>query len=649
MRTRSLVSRRAALLIASLLLLVRTASADDIRVMTSGAFTAAYLELVPQLEGVIKGKVVTAATSMGTGSDSIPSRLERGEAVDVVIVADDALEQLIKDGRVLANSKVALARSSIGMAVRAGSPKPDISSLDALKRTLLQAKSIAYSASVSGTYLTTELFQRLGIADQVLGKSRRIDRERVGAVVARGEAEIGFQQISELLPVPGIELVGPLPPGAQRVTVFSAGVAAGSKNPEAARAFIRFLASSAAAHAVEASGLEPIAHTYTQESAPTRVARVAIDKVLLDAVARGDVPGVVAMVTDRNGVLYQGAFGVADVGTNRPMTVDTIFRIASMTKPITSLAAMQLVEQGRLSLEDPAEKYLPQLANLKVFESFDARTNAYTVRSAKRAPTVRQMLTHTAGLGYNFTSPILRDFKPRAGETYVAGPLLFDPGEQWLYSSGIDWAGRIVEKLSGKNLETYFRDHIFGPLGMSDTSYSVPDDRKRRMTLVHLRRPDGTFQVDPLQPPMSVAQPIGGGGLASTASDYVRFLQMVLNQGTLNGARIASPETIAVMGRNHIGSVGVRALKTAMPERSSDFTFVTDGRDKFGIGFMVTAEARPGRRSAGSLSWGGLHNTYFWIDPERGIAGVILMQFLPFSDSKALAVYDAFERAVYQR
>ena len=265
------------------------------------------------------------------------------------------------------------------------------------------------------------------------------------------------------------------------------------------------------------------------------------------------------------------------------------------------------------------------------------------------APTVRQMLTHTAGLGYNFTSPIVRDFKPRAGETFAAGPLLFDPGEQWLYSTGIDWAGRIVEKLSGKNLETYFRDHIFGPLKMDHTSYSVADDRQRRMTVVHRRRPDGAFEGDPVQPVLLVPQPIGGGGLASTASDYIRFLQMLLNQGTLNDARIASAETIAVMGQNHIGTVGVRVLKTAMPERSSDFTFVADGQDKFGIGFMITAVAKPGRRSAGSLSWGGLYNTYFWVDPSRGVAGVILMQFLPFSDSKALAVYDAFERAVYQR
>jgi len=227
--------------------------------MTSGAFTAAYLGLIPQLELATKRKFVTAATSMGTGPDSIPSRLQRGEPVDVVIVADAALAELIKDGKVLAESRTPLARSGIGMAVRAGSPRPDIGSVDALKHTLLQAKSIAYSASVSGLYLSTELFQRLGIADQIMRKSRRIERERVGDVVARGEAEIGFQQTSELLPVPGIDYVGPLPPEVQKVTVFSAGVAVGATDSDAACAVIRFLASPDAAHAITTSGMEPIA------------------------------------------------------------------------------------------------------------------------------------------------------------------------------------------------------------------------------------------------------------------------------------------------------------------------------------------------------------------------------------------------------
>ena len=236
-----------------------TAPANDIRVMTSGAFTAAHLALIPQLEHLTKKKIVTASTSIGTGDNSIPSRLKRGEIADVVIVADAVLRQFIEDGLVLAEGYTPVARSTIGMAVRAGAPKPDISSIDALRRTLLQAKSIAYSASVSGQYLTTELVQRLGIADQVLGKSRRIGGgERVGAVVARGEAEIGFQQMSELLPVPGIAHVTPLPPEVQKVSTFAAGIAASSPDAALARSVIKFLASPEAAKAITDSGLEPM-------------------------------------------------------------------------------------------------------------------------------------------------------------------------------------------------------------------------------------------------------------------------------------------------------------------------------------------------------------------------------------------------------
>jgi molybdate transport system substrate-binding protein len=235
------------------------AKTNELRVMTSGAFTAAYLELIPRLELLIKKKLVTAATSIGTGENSIPNRLRRGEPVDVVIVADAVLLGFIKDGLVMAESYTPVARSAIGMAVRAGAPKPDISTVDALKRTLLQAKSIAYSASVSGDYLSTELLQRLGIAEQVLSKCRRVEGgERVGAVIARGEAEIGFQQMSELLPVPGIDHVTPLPPEVQKVSVFSTGVASSTTDSDAAHALVRFLASPEAASAIANSGLEPI-------------------------------------------------------------------------------------------------------------------------------------------------------------------------------------------------------------------------------------------------------------------------------------------------------------------------------------------------------------------------------------------------------
>jgi molybdate transport system substrate-binding protein len=232
---------------------------DEIRVMTSGAFTAAYLELMPRLELLTKKKLVTLATSIGTGETSIPNRLRRGESVDVVIVADSVLLGFITDGLIMAESYTPVARSAIGMAVRKGAPKPDVSTVDGLKRTLLQAESIAYSASVSGEYLTKELYQRLGIAEQVMSKSRLIGGgERVGAVVARGEAEIGFQQMSELLPVPGIDHVTPLPPEVQKVSIFSAGVARSTTDAEAARAMIRFLASPESVRAIIDSGLEPI-------------------------------------------------------------------------------------------------------------------------------------------------------------------------------------------------------------------------------------------------------------------------------------------------------------------------------------------------------------------------------------------------------
>ena len=258
MSTISLTRIKGALLIAGTLLLAGTLQADEVRVMTSGGFAAPHLQRISPFERATKHKVVTDATSTGIGEDSIPSRLRRGEIVDVVILADAALDELIKEGRVVAGSRVALARSGIGMAVRAGAPKPDISSVDALRRALLQAKSVAYSAQVSGVYLSTELFPRLGIAAQMRAKSQRVERERVGAVVARGEAEIGFQQISELLPIGGIDYVGPLPAEVQRVTVFSAGVAVGAKSPEAARALIRFFMSPEGAQAMTNSGLEPM-------------------------------------------------------------------------------------------------------------------------------------------------------------------------------------------------------------------------------------------------------------------------------------------------------------------------------------------------------------------------------------------------------
>jgi methyl acetate hydrolase len=387
-------------------------------------------------------------------------------------------------------------------------------------------------------------------------------------------------------------------------------------------------------------------------AAQTSPASTALDASLKGAVERKDIPGVVALVTDRKGVIYEGAFGVADVGTGRALKTDALFRIASMTKPITSVALMQLVEQGKIALDDPAEKYLPELKNPMVVESFDAKTGDYKLRPASKPATVRNFLTHTSGLAYPFTSAIYRDFKPKAGETYAfGGPMLFDPGERWHYSTSTDVVGRLVEVVSGQKLEDYFHDHIFVPLKMNDTSYNVPEAKGPRLVAQQQRdgaKMDGpvVLQIPPLVG-LTIANPIGGGGLASTADDYGRFMRMVLNGGELDGARVLKAETIALMEQNQIGAVSVPALKTALP-RSADFTFIADGRDKWGLGFLITVDQLPGMRSPGSLSWGGINNTYFWIDPARGIAGTIMMQYLPFADAKALAAYRAFELGAYQ-
>jgi methyl acetate hydrolase len=384
----------------------------------------------------------------------------------------------------------------------------------------------------------------------------------------------------------------------------------------------------------------------TAQRGPERGA--AIDAVLQRAVERRTVPGVVAIAADRRGVIYSGAAGAASAQPARPLAVDAIFRIASMTKAVTSVALMQLVDEKKVALDDPASKYLPAFAKLSVITSFDAKTGAYTVKPASRPITVRHLLTHTSGLGYSFTSPIVRDFKPRNGDSFEIGPLLFEPGADWIYGTSTDWVGRIVEAVSGKDLEAYFRERIFAPLGMRDTHFNVPETAQPRLVPAWRRQADGTLAELPLGPPQRVTSFNGGGGLSSTAADYITFLRMLLNGGELNGKRILSAAGVESLSANQIGAVSVHALKTAQPQLSADFSFVNEGTDKWSLGFLITGEAAPGLRSAGSLSWGGINNTYFWLDPSRGIAGVILMQFLPFADAGALAVYRDFERAVYQ-
>jgi len=372
-----------------------------------------------------------------------------------------------------------------------------------------------------------------------------------------------------------------------------------------------------------------------------------IDDLLASAVSRQDVLGVVAIAVDRDGVIYRGAFGTADESADLLMDTDAVFRIASMTKPVTSVASMQLVEQGAIALDEAAAVYLPALAQTQVLEQFDPQRGTYELRPPASPITVRQLLTHTAGFGYPFTSDTLRDFEPQAGDGDVVGPLLFDPGTSWWYGTNTDWVGRLVESVSGQSLEAYFREHIFAPLQMSDTVFNVPEADWPRTVALASRQRDGGLLQEARQDPTRVTTFSGGGGLWSTANDYARFMRMWLNGGALDGQRVLSAETVATMSANQVGSLPAGTIVTALPERSNDFRPTADGRGRFGLGFLINLDDQPGGRAGGSLAWAGLYNTYFWIDPASGVAGVILTQVLPFADPRVLGVFDAFERAVY--
>ncbi len=382
-----------------------------------------------------------------------------------------------------------------------------------------------------------------------------------------------------------------------------------------------------------------------RQTAPT--AKELIDEVLANAIRRQDALGLVAIAVDRQGVVYRGAFGTADTEDGALLRVDAIFRIASMTKPVTSLAAMQLVEQGAVNLDAPAATYLPELGRAQVLESFDADSGSYKLRPPSTPITVRQLLSHTAGFGYAFTSETLREFESVIGDGVVVGPLLFDPGTSWWYGTNIDWVGRLVETVSGQPLEAYFREHIFDPLQMPDTAFNVPEADWPRAVALSRRHADEGLTQDVRQNPPLVTSFNGGGGLWSTAPDYGRFLQMWLNGGVLDGTRVVSAETVRMMATNQVGALPAGAIASALPERSNDFTPTANGRGRFGLGFLINLDNQPGRRSAGSLAWAGLYNTYFWIDSDSGVAGAILSQVLPFADPQILNVFDAFEQAVY--
>jgi CubicO group peptidase (beta-lactamase class C family) len=381
-----------------------------------------------------------------------------------------------------------------------------------------------------------------------------------------------------------------------------------------------------------------------------------IDEVLSQAVARGEVPGVVAVVVDDTATLYEGMFGRRGVGNAHPMTLDTVFWYASMTKALVSAGAMQLIEQGRAELDAPAARYLSELGSPPVLEGFDA-DGTPRLRPARGEITVRHLLTHTSGFGYDIWNADVRRYMV-ANEIPVLAecrrkslhqPLACDPGTRWEYGISIDWVGQLVEALSGQSLRDYLRTHLFDPLGMFDTDFILSPGQRSRRAVVHQRQADGTLV--PVRQEIN-QQPeffMGGGGCYGTPRDYAAFVQMMLGRGRgRTGVQVLRPETVALMGQNAIGDLQAGVLHASLPTLANSSDFFPGMEQKWGLSFLINTKPAPAGRSAGSLCWAGLANTYYWIDPAKRVGGVIMTQILPFADAKVLALYDGFERAVYR-
>jgi methyl acetate hydrolase len=371
----------------------------------------------------------------------------------------------------------------------------------------------------------------------------------------------------------------------------------------------------------------------------------ALSTFLKSATDRGDVPGVVVAVVDKNGVLYNEAFGKSSTLRNTPMTKDTIFNMASMTKPITSAAIMILVDEGKLKLDDEVGKYLPKWKDPQVISAFNEADASFETRPAKRQITIRHLLTHTSGIGYGFSSPMLTKIMEKTKKTEMDSPLLFDPGESWAYGASTRVLGLVVEAISGQKIDAYLQARILGPLGMNDTSYLVPTTKYARVVAVNARNASGKFEERPV-PATIPATVQGDGGLYGTASDYGLFLRMLLNRGTLNGKRILSEQSAKLMLEPATGTVVVKEQQSANLSLSRNFP-VGAGKDKWGLGFQLAADKLPNRRSPGSGTWAGIFNTHFFIDPSRELGVIVMMQTLPFYDEASMKVYSGAEEAVY--
>jgi CubicO group peptidase (beta-lactamase class C family) len=390
-----------------------------------------------------------------------------------------------------------------------------------------------------------------------------------------------------------------------------------------------------------------VAATLAQAQALSPTGVSEIDALLQAAVQTGTVPGVVAIVASKDKVLYHNAFGMQDVGKAKPMQKDSIFRIASMTKPVTSAAIMLLVEEGKLRLDDPVSKYLPSFASREVVAAFNETDGSFTTRKAAGEVLIRHLLSNTSGLAYGFSNATVPRLQQQTGKPPEELPLLYDPGTKWTYSGSTKVLGLVLEKLTNAPLDRFLEDRFFKPLAMQDTFYAVPPAKVERVVTTH-RPTNGRLSEAPN--PAVISSPVAGdGGLNSTTGDYIRFLQMFLNKGKWQGKTIMKSQSIRAMTSNQIGSVVVDSQPAVQPNLARAFPVAPSaGRDKFGFGFQITASNRENTnlRSPGSYTWAGIFNTHFWVDPKREIAGVIMMQVLPFYDDSVMKAYQDFEEAI---
>ena len=378
-----------------------------------------------------------------------------------------------------------------------------------------------------------------------------------------------------------------------------------------------------------------------------------IDALLEQAVTDRSFPGVIAVAGDRDQTLYEAAFGRARVDEDAPAATDTLIRIASMTKAIVSVAALQLIESGRLALDQPVAEILPAFDRLQVLDGFEDDTPR--LRPAARQATIRQLMTHTSGVGYWFSNPdVLRYHEVTGTPDPLSGrrasldvPLVADPGTRWEYGMSTDWLGQVIEAVSGTDLNSYCTEHIFGPLDMADATFSPTVAQRARLMSVHSRTPDGGLALSTLELPDEPEYSSGGGGAYATGRDYLRFMRMLLRDGELDGARILRPETVELAFTDHLDGLALPDVSPSAVPELSNVVPKLPFEQGFGLALHLVLEDMPGMRRAGSGDWAGLFNCYYWIDRATGVAGALLTQVLPFFDLPIVGTVAAFEQAVY--